>query len=114
MTVPFLLFAELLMSVAVSIAVLYVLSSPLVNVLARICPDEQAAIFWLSYTKVMLLVAPLLLVLTVDMLTHFSNPLDTLRLALIAALGGTLIGLRAIGIRLGQFLMPPQPAGSES
>lgn len=105
-----LLFAESLTSVAASLAVLHVLSRPLVNVLGRVCPDESAASFWLSYTKVMLMIAPLLLVLTADMFTHFSNPMDTLRLALMAALGGLLIGLHSIGKRLGQFVtVPRQP-----
>lgn len=102
------LFAASLISVTVSFAVLHVLSSPLMNILGRICPDEQAAAFWLSYTKVMLMIAPLLLVLLVDMFTHFSNPLDTLRLALAAALGGLLIGLRSIGKRLGQYVEVPR------
>jgi len=109
-----LLFAESLISVAVSIAVLLVLAGPLMKVLGRICPDEQAAVFWLSYTKVMLMIAPLLLVLTVDMFTHFSAPLDSLRLALIAALGGLLIGLNSIGKRLGKFATPPMRAGDAS
>ncbi|MBL8413740.1 MAG: hypothetical protein JNM42_04815 [Propionivibrio sp.] len=107
-----LLFAESLISVALSFAVLYVLSGPLVNVLGRICPDEQAAVFWLSYTKVMLMIAPLLLVLTVDLFSHFSDPMDSLRLALMAALGGLLIGLHSIGKRLGQFVATPQNPGS--
>jgi len=114
MNAYFLLFAESLMSIAVSLAVLYVLSRPLVDVLDRICPDEQAAVFWLSYTKMMLMIAPLLLVLTVDMFTHFSNPLDTLRLALMAALGGLLIGLHSIGKRLGKFVVTPRQPGSSS
>lgn len=110
----FLLFAESILSVAVSLAVLYVLSGPLVNVLKRVCPDEQAAAFWLSYTRVMLMIAPLLLVLTVDMFTHFSNPMDSLRLALMAALAGLLIGLHSIGKRLGQFVKAPQQTGGAS
>lgn len=109
-----LLLAESLISVAVSLAVLNVLSRPLVNVLGRICPDEQAAAFWLSYTKVMLLIAPLLLVLTVDMFTRFSEPMDNLRLALMAALGGVLFGLHSIGQRLGKFLTAPAQPGSAS
>lgn len=109
-----LLCAESLISIAVSLAVLYVLSGPLVNILGRICPDEQAAIFWLSYTKVMLMIAPLLLVLTVDMFSHFSDPMDSLRLTLMAALGGLLIGLYSIGKRLGQFVMLPGKPGSAS
>lgn len=114
MNTYFLLFSEALVSVAVSLAVLYVLSGPLMNILGRICPDEQAAAFWLSYTKVMLMIAPLLLVLTVDMFTHFSNPMDSLRLALMAALGGLLIGLHSIGKRLGKFVATPQKPGSAS
>lgn len=114
MNAYFLLFAESLISVAMSIAVLYILAGPLVNVLGRICPDEEAAVFWLSYTKVMLMIAPLLLVLMVDMFTHFSAPIDSLRLALMAALGGLLIGLHSIGKRLGQFVTAPQQPGSAS
>lgn len=109
-----LLLAESLISVTVSLAVLYVLSGPLVNVLGRICPDEQAAVFWLSYTKVMLMIAPLLLVLTADMFTRFSDPMDSLRLALMAALGGLVIGLHSIGKRMGQFIKAPQQAGGAS
>lgn len=104
------LFSATFISIAVSFAVLRVLSGPLMNVLARICPDEQAAAFWLSYTKVMLMIAPLLLVLAVDLFAHFSDPLGNLRLALMAALGGLLIGLRSIGKRLGQFVKAPAPA----
>jgi len=103
------LFAASLISIAISFTALRVLSSPLMNILSRICPDEQASAFWLSYTKVMLMIAPLLLVLMVDMFAHFSNPLDSLRLALIAALGGLLIGLHSIGKRLGNFVKTPEP-----
>ena len=111
MNAYFLLFAECFVSVAMSLAVLHVLSGPLVNVLRRICPDDQAAVFWLSYTKVMLMIAPLVLVLTVDMFTHFSNPMDSLRLALMAALGGLLLGLHSIGKRLGRFVATPHHLG---
>lgn len=111
MNAYFQLLVEALTSVAVSLTVLYVLSRPLMNVLTRVCPDEQAAAFWASYTKVMLLIAPLLLVLAVDMFTHFVDPLDTLRLALMAALAGMLIGLYSVGKRLGQFVVAPKLPG---
>lgn len=103
-----LLATESLICVAVSLAVLHAMSRPLMNVLSRICPDEQAASFWLSYTRVMMLLAPLLLVLSVDLFTHFANPMDTLRLALIAALGGLLVGLHAVGKRIGLYVSVPQ------
>jgi hypothetical protein len=109
-----LLLVESLTSITVSLTVLYVLSHPLMNVLSRICPDEHAAAFWLSYTKVMLLLAPLLLVLSVDMFAHFSDPMDTWRFSLIAALGGILIGLYMVGERLGRFVTSPQKTGAAS
>lgn len=109
-----LLLLESLTSIAVSLTVLYVLSRPLMNVLSRICPDEHAAAFWLSYTKVMLLIAPLLLVLTVDMFANFSDPMDTWRFSLVMALGGILIGLYMVGERLGQFVTSPQKTGGAS
>jgi|GEM_PF-1317700 len=109
-----LLCAECLISIAASLAVLRMLARPLVNVLNRVCPDEQAASFWLSYTQVMLMIAPLILVLLVDMFSSFSNPIAGLRLALVAALVGLLIGLHAIGKRLGQFVTVPQQPGRAS
>jgi hypothetical protein len=80
----FLLFAESLTSIAVSLAVLYVLSGPL------------------------------LLVQMVDMVSPFRDPIDSLRLALIAILGGLLIGLHLIGKRLKQFETTPQKSGHSS
>lgn len=103
-----LLVTESLISIAVSLAVLYVLSGPLVSLLRQICPGEHAALFWLQYTRMMLMIAPLLLVLTVDMFTHFSDPKDSLRLALIATLSGLLIGLHVIGQRVGRFVTLPK------
>lgn len=103
-----------LTSITISLAVLHVLTRPLMNVLNRICPDEHAATFWLSYTKVMLLIAPLLLVLSVDMVAQFSDPMDTWRFSLILALGGILIGLYTVGERLGQFVTSPQRIGRAS
>lgn len=101
-------FAELLIGLAVSLAVLRALSGRLLDLLAKLCPDEHAARFWLSYTQVMLMIVPLLLVLSVGLFAHFSNPLDNLRLALIATLGGLLAGLHRVGKRLGQFIVAPQ------
>ncbi|MCL2635668.1 MAG: hypothetical protein FWD50_03440 [Betaproteobacteria bacterium] len=114
MNAYFFLLAELAVSIAVSLAALRVLSQPLVDVLCRICPDKQAAVFWQSYTKVMLMLTPLLLVLGVDLLTPFRDPLDSLRLALMAALGGLLLALHAVGKRLGRFVVVPPAMPSES
>lgn len=106
-----LLLAEILISATTSVVALKILSRPLINVLGQICPDEQAAIFWLSYTKVMLMITPLIFVLILDMFTRFSDPMYNLRLALVAALGGLLVGMYAIGTRLGRFVITPNGAG---
>ncbi|MDR0776934.1 MAG: hypothetical protein LBE81_09910 [Azonexus sp.] len=109
-----LLLIELTLAIAVSLAALRVLSRPLVDLLRHICPGEQAAVFWQSCTKVMLLLAPLLLVLGVDQMKLFDDPLDSLRLALIAALGGLLLALHVVGKRLGRFVVVPPAMRSES
>jgi hypothetical protein len=109
-----LLFAQFLISAILSLAVLFVLSRPLVSVLCRVCPDDQAAAFWLSYTKVMLVIAPLLFVLVTGLFTHLNDPLDNIRFTLIATLGGLLIALRAIGKRLGQFIVTPKQERSST
>lgn len=101
------LLAASILSVSLSLAVLRLLSRPLSQVLARICPDEAAAAFWLSYTQVMLTIAPLLATLAVDGFASTANPLAAIRLTLMAALVGLLIGLYAVGRRLGQFVRVP-------
>lgn len=101
-----------LISVSLSLVVLRQLSRPLVHVLARICPDKAAAAFWLSYTQVMLTIAPLLATLVVDGFASAGQPLTSIRLTLMAALIGLLVGLYAVGRRLGQFVKLPGTGSS--
>jgi hypothetical protein len=101
------LIVESLVSLAVSLAVLRVLSQPLVRILRVICPEEHAATFWLTYTKLMLIITPLFFVLLADMLKHFNDPMDSLRFALIATLTALLVGLNTIGTRLNRFVKRP-------
>jgi len=103
-----LLLLELLISVAASLLVLRILANPLIRTLGRICPDEESAGFWLSYTQVMLVIAPLILVLLMDLFSRYGTPQDSLRLALLATLSGLLAGLHLIGSRLGRFVTLPE------
>ena len=96
-----------LISLSMSLAVLRLLSRPLARVLTRICPDEAAATFWLSYTQVMLTIAPLLATLAIDGYAGTHHPLVAVRLTVMAALVGLLVGLYAVGRRLGEFVRPP-------
>lgn len=104
------LLAAALISLCTSLLVLRALSSPLRNLLSQLCPSEHAAAFWLSYTRVMLTIAPLLLTLLVSLFTTGVATLNSLHLVLIATLAGLLLGLRNIGTRLGSFILQPTVA----
>jgi hypothetical protein len=103
----YLLLAESILSITISLVVLSVLARPLADVLSRICADEKAAQFWVNYTRVMLVIAPWLLVLAVDLFSRYKDPLDALQLAMMAALTGVLFGLHLLGKRLGRFEAVP-------
>ncbi|MBV8618217.1 MAG: hypothetical protein JOY84_05080 [Curvibacter sp.] len=90
------------LSLCLSGVVLRVLNRPLFHVLRRLCPDAVAADFWLVYSQIMLTVAPLLTTLLAAMVGPDLPLLPALRLALVAALLGLLIGLWTLGRRLVQ------------
>lgn len=98
------LLATAVLSVALSLLLLRILSGPLTRVLERVCQDDAAVAFWRSYTGLMLTLAPLLLALAVQMLWRASDPLDLFRAVLLASLGGLLAGLHILGQRLAQFI----------
>ncbi|WP_432722741.1 hypothetical protein R0381_001500 [Jeongeupia wiesaeckerbachi] len=101
------LLTEAALSITISLIVLRVLSDPLVELLAQLCPDVQSARFWLSYSQLMLIIAPLLLVLFTDAVVNAGGAAPSLRLALIAVLAGLLFSLYLIGRRLGAFITAP-------
>ncbi|MBL8472051.1 MAG: hypothetical protein KF778_00880 [Rhodocyclaceae bacterium] len=103
-----LLLAKILISLAASLTVLRVMAKPLLHTLEQLCPDGQSAAFWLSYTRVMLVIAPMMLVLIMDSFARLGNPLDSLRTTLLAALAGLLLGLHILGRRMGRFTHPAQ------
>ena len=96
-----------LTSVLLSVSALRFLSAPLTSLLARLCPDESAATFWLRYVQLMLTLAPLVVSLWVDRLTLEADPLEAFRLTLMASLVGLLMGLYIMGRRLGRFVVTP-------
>lgn len=104
------LIAAVLISFVLSGAVILALANTMRDILRQLCPQQQAADFWLRYTTIMLTIAPLLLVLLADMFSSFKDPLDTLRVAVIAVLAGLLLGLHTIGRRLNQFVAPHSPS----
>jgi len=94
-----LLFLEAFISILASITIILLLSRPLKAALLDLCPSETQAGFWLAYTRTMLLVSPLLLVIFINS-THKGDMFSDLRSALIAALAGLLLGLIIIGKKM--------------
>ena len=105
-----LLSLEMLVSVAASMIVLRILAAPLSRTLEHICPDEQSASFWLSYTRVMLVIAPLILVLIVDSFSRYSAAPESLRMTVLATLTGLLLGMYLLGKRMGAFIRSRETA----
>ncbi len=94
-----LLLIEVVISMIASITIMLLLSQPLKTALIDLCPTEKQANFWLAYTRTMLLISPLLLVLFINS-THKGDTFSDLRSAFIAALAGLLIGLIIIGRKM--------------
>jgi len=95
----YLLLIETVISMIASIIIMILISQPLKAALIDLCPTEKQAIFWLAYTRTMLLIAPLLLVLFINS-THKGDTFSDLRASLIAALTALLIGLIVIGRKM--------------
>lgn len=109
----YLLLIEMAISVAASLAVLRALATPLVRALEKICPDEASAGFWLSYSQVVLVIVPLILVLLMGWIARYGSAQESLRMAMLATLVGLLLGLQRIGARLLRFIPLPGQPGSE-
>jgi len=95
-----LLATNILLSLTLSTLSLWVLSKPLINILSDLCPTQKQAEFWQAYTRLMLSIAPLLLVLLVDSLVITNDPIEQIKIALMAALAGLLIGMIIVGKRI--------------
>ncbi len=91
---------EIAISLSLSTLVLIAVSRSLKNALQDLCPTKRQADFWLSYTRIMLLLTPLLLVLVVDSLNASVDVLSNVRVTLIATLTGLLLGLMIVGKRI--------------
>lgn len=92
--------SEVTISLMLSGLSLWVLSKPLNNVLDDLCPTQRQAEFWQTYTRLMLSISPLLLVLVVSSFIHGNNIVIHMKASLLAGLLGLLIGLLFVGRRI--------------
>ena len=94
-----LFFVEIILSVVLSLLISALLSRPLANNLAKSCASEQQASFWLAYTKMMLFIFPVLIVLLISVFNQ-STGLDHIKISLIGSLSGLLLALLFVGRKL--------------
>ncbi|MCK5726952.1 MAG: hypothetical protein KAH22_09030 [Thiotrichaceae bacterium] len=100
METVYLFITEILIGLTLSGISLLILSKPLVNILDDLCPTRKQAEFWLAYTRIMLCISPLLLILIIEGFVKSDDLLVHVRVALLAGLGGLLLGMLIVGQRV--------------
>ena len=91
---------EIAVSLSMSFITLWLLAKPLVNVLEDLCPTKKQAEFWLAYTRIMLLISPMLLVLMVSLNSKHQNDIDSIKFSLVSSLAGLLLGMLIVGKKI--------------
>lgn len=96
---------EMFLSLSISAVVLYLLQPVLQALLNELCHGQIHARFWSTFTRLMLLIAPLLVVL---LYSHSlsAEEIDTARVirdSLLHILMGEFIGLLTVGVILLRF-----------
>ncbi len=91
---------EILISLSLSLITLWLLAKPLVDVLEDLCPTKKQANFWLAYTRIMLLISPLLLVLMVSLNSRHHANVETIKISLVSTLTGLLLGMIIVGNKI--------------
>ncbi|MEE9352326.1 MAG: hypothetical protein V3U78_08700 [Thiotrichaceae bacterium] len=94
-----LFFYEIFLSLTLSSIVLLTLATPLRKLLQNLSHSNEQAFFWLAYTRTMLFISPLLMVILVGALAD-AEGLAHIKVTLISALGGLLLGLMIIGRKM--------------
>jgi FtsH-binding integral membrane protein len=95
-----LLLLEMSLSLGLSVVVLALVSGPLKSILKDLCPTESQAGFWRAYSHIMLVLAPLMLVLLVSVMSDIRSEVEAIKVALLSALSGLILGMLIIGKRL--------------
>ena len=103
---------ELALSLGVSIGIILLLKPYLHEVLLESCNTEKRAAFWLMFTQLLMLIAPLLLVIFFSHIDRSEN-IDVVLMfkdALFRTLLGEFVGLALIGKVIWTSISQPQPA----
>ena len=90
---------EVFLSLTLSSIVLLIIATPLRKLIQNLCHSDEQAYFWLAYTRTMLFISPLLMVILVGALAN-AEGLAHIKVVLISALAGLLLGLMIIGRKI--------------
>lgn len=110
--------AQIALSLALSTAVLLRLQSLMRRIGVQVCEEGgMATEFWISYTQLMMIIAPLMLVSWIDGPYRNAAGVEQVRSALATVLFGQFLGLALVGravwnafVRKAQPAAPPAPA----
>ncbi len=94
------LMVAVVISLILSTILVYVLSAPLRRVLAALCSSGEASGFWVSFTSVMLFIAPLLFVVFTVRPGSGLDVVSVTRTTLVAALLGAFLSLLVVGFKI--------------
>lgn len=97
---PALLFIlSILLSLSLSLGIIHYLRTNLLHVLASLCPAGQGTAFWLRFTHLMILVAPLILVVLFSPTERAgtTTALSHIKQVLVLSLGGQFLSLVVLG-----------------
>lgn len=100
MNAGFSLLLAVVVSLGLSAIVVAVLWTPLQRLLATLCKSGEASQFWVSFTSVMLFLAPLTLSMIVISPQDAPGAVQVLRSTLLASLFGVGLSLMVVGLKL--------------
>lgn len=89
-------------SLVLSTFILVVLMKPLRGLLQQICPRSDATTFWMSFTTVMLYIAPLLFTMLFENAIVVPQLVNVVRTALASSLFGSFAALLVVGYQVSQ------------
>jgi hypothetical protein len=104
--------AQVVLSLALSIAALLRLQSIMRRIGNVVCEEGGTATeFWISYTQLMMMIAPLMLVSWVSGPSAYASPVEQVRGALATVLFGQFLGLVLVGRAVwNSFVRKAKPA----
>jgi hypothetical protein len=97
---PLALAVSVIVSLCLSTSVSAVMLKPLRGVLSQLCPGNSSTTFWLSFTTLMLFVAPLLFTMLFEGSVIGTDPIAIVRTALASSLFGAFAALLVVGYQI--------------